>query len=70
MLNRLNQINKYNKKIRNGNKNNENNKNRVTFNDKNNNSHTSMMLWQSNLNQNVIRYDTVVNSLYINRAIL
>ena len=44
MLNRLNLINKFYKKIRNGNKDNENNKNRVTFNDKNNNSHTSMML--------------------------
>ena len=50
MLNRLNQINKYNKEIRNNNKNNDNNKNRVNFH-KNDNSHMSMMLLQSNTNQ-------------------
>jgi hypothetical protein len=50
MLNRLNQINKYNKEIRNNNKNNDNNKNRVNFH-KNDNSHMSMMLLQSNTNE-------------------
>ena len=50
MLNRLNQINKYNKEIKNNNKNNDNNKNRVNFH-KNDNSHMSMMLLQSNTNQ-------------------
>jgi hypothetical protein len=50
MLNRLNQINKYNKEIRNNNKNNVNNKNRVNSH-KNDNSHMSMMLLQSNTNE-------------------
>jgi hypothetical protein len=50
MLNRLDQINKYNKENRNNNKNNDNNKNRVNFH-KNDNSHMSMMLLQSNTNQ-------------------
>ena len=50
MLNQLNQITKYNEEIRNNEKNNDNNKNRVNFH-RNDISHVSIMLLQSNTNQ-------------------